>query len=299
MHTLIALVLAACLGISSLAEAKMSGPNGPFASAARAPMAPMPRPVYTAPVAPKLYIPPPPRPINIGPAPTSWHKTFPIMPANAPPRGTARTLGSTALSGSPGIGLPTRGLTGDAVSVSNGVHSASELVGQVNRASAAPLPAKPIGKPLDAAGAHLGKNFRKLQDGVYVNKNTRSVIKLKAGDEQNVLKAGEAGAFNSLKGVKGDGLTPHHMPQAAAGRTSYNEGGALVMRHDEHAATRTYGFKGVGTVGSDAKLTFREVLSKDIRDVRSIVGAKYNKGLRSVGAYYREKFPHLMDKDSR
>jgi RHS repeat-associated protein len=86
------------------------------------------------------------------------------------------------------------------------------------------------------------------------------------------VRAGEAGAFGSLKGVKGDGLTAHHIPQAAAGRTGYNEGGALVMTQAEHALTRTYGSKGIGTLRSDAGLSFRDVLATDIRDVRSIVG---------------------------
>lgn len=84
------------------------------------------------------------------------------------------------------------------------------------------------------------------------------------------------------------------MPQAAAGRTGYNEGGALVMTQAEHAATRTYGARGAGTLQSDAGLSFREVLSKDVRDVRSIVGPRYNEGLRDLINYYRQTFPDLM-----
>jgi hypothetical protein len=110
------------------------------------------------------------------------------------------------------------------------------------------------------------------------------------------VRAGEAGAFGSLNGLKGDGLTAHHMPQAAAGRTGYIEGGALVMTQAEHVATRTYGFKGVGTLQSDAGLSFRDVLARDIRDVRSIVGLKYNEGLRTLADYYRRNFPDLMGK---
>jgi hypothetical protein len=86
------------------------------------------------------------------------------------------------------------------------------------------------------------------------------------------------------------------MPQAAAGRTGYNEGGALVMTQAEHVATRTYGSKGVGTLQSDAGLSFRDVLARDIRDVRSIVGSKYNEGLRDLTDYYRRNFPDLMGK---
>ena len=68
------------------------------------------------------------------------------------------------------------------------------------------------------------------------------------------------------------------------------------MTQAEHVATRTYGFKGVGTLQSDAGLSFRDVLARDIRDVRSIVGLKYNEGLRTLADYYRRKFPDLMGK---
>ena len=61
-------------------------------------------------------------------------------------------------------------------------------------------------------------------------------------------------------------------------------------------ATRTYGSKGVGTLQSDAGLSFRDVLAKDIRDVRGIVGSKYNEGLRDLSDYYRRNFPDLMGK---
>ncbi|HEY8356841.1 MAG TPA: LysM peptidoglycan-binding domain-containing protein [Ramlibacter sp.] len=112
------------------------------------------------------------------------------------------------------------------------------------------------------------------------------------------VMAGEAGRFGGLhaRRVTGDGLTPHHMPQAGAGRTAYEDGGALVMTHAEHLQTRTWGSKGIGTLRSDAGLSFREVLYNDIRDVRSIVGTKYNAGLRDLADYYRRYYPDLMQK---
>lgn len=116
------------------------------------------------------------------------------------------------------------------------------------------------------------------------------------GQAAKGVRAGEAGAFGSLKGVKGDGLTAHHMPQAAAGRTGYSEGGALVMTQAEHVTTRTYGSKGVDTLQSEAGLSFRDVLARDIRDVGGIVGSKYNEGLRDLTDYYRRNFPDLMGK---
>ena len=68
------------------------------------------------------------------------------------------------------------------------------------------------------------------------------------------------------------------------------------MTQAEHAATRTYGARGAATRQSDVGLSFREVLSKDIRDVRSIVGPRYNEGMRDLIDYYRQTFPELMRK---
>jgi RHS repeat-associated protein len=108
--------------------------------------------------------------------------------------------------------------------------------------------------------------------------------------------AGQAGRFSTLKGVVGDGLTAHHMPQAALGRTSVAEGGALVMTTAEHQATRTFAGKGARTAAADAGKSFRDILAKDIKDVRGIVGSKYNEGLRDLIKYYSDNFPNLMSK---
>jgi hypothetical protein len=108
--------------------------------------------------------------------------------------------------------------------------------------------------------------------------------------------AGEAGRFSSLYGraVVGDGLTPHHMPQAALGFTSRGAGGALVMTTEEHAMTRTYGALGRIAAEQDAGMAFRDVLARDIRDVRQIVGPKYDQGLRDLLKYYYDNFPELI-----
>lgn len=108
--------------------------------------------------------------------------------------------------------------------------------------------------------------------------------------------AGQAGKFGKLAGVVGDDLTAHHMPQAALNLTGRAEGGALVMTTAEHKATRTFGAKGAVTAIEDAGVNFRVVLAKDIRDVRSIVGSKYNQGLQDLTKYYRENFPNLIGK---
>jgi hypothetical protein len=41
-------------------------------------------------------------------------------------------------------------------------------------------------------------------------------------------------------------------------------------------------------------MAFRDVLARDIRDIRRIVGAKYDEGLRTLLRYYRTHHPSLM-----
>lgn len=71
---------------------------------------------------------------------------------------------------------------------------------------------------------------------------------------------------------------------------------ALVVPHAEHLATRTWGPKGIQTLQQDVGLTFREVLYKDMRDVRKIVGPRYNEVIRDLLNYNRRNFPYLMQK---
>jgi hypothetical protein len=86
------------------------------------------------------------------------------------------------------------------------------------------------------------------------------------------------------------------MPQAALGFTGYGEGGALTMPHAEHLLTRTYGARGAVTAAQEAGLPFRTVLTRDISDVRSIVGSGYNQGLLDLIQYYRTNFSQLLAK---
>ncbi|WP_426990879.1 hypothetical protein ACKI2N_032150 [Cupriavidus sp. 30B13] len=112
------------------------------------------------------------------------------------------------------------------------------------------------------------------------------------------VKPGEAGRFGDLeaRAVTGDQLTPHHMPQAAARFTGRADGGALVLPEAEHMLTRTYGYKGAITAQNEASMPFRDVLARDIRDVRGIGGSRYNDGLKKLADYYRSNFPDLMNK---
>ena len=109
-----------------------------------------------------------------------------------------------------------------------------------------------------------------------------------------VVHENDAGRFGDLDpGTPGDGLTPHHMPQAAAGYTSRDDGGAVVMTQADHTLTRTYGTKGRITKAAESGLPFRTVLARDIHDLRSIGQTQhgdptyFNPGIKKLLAYYR------------
>ena len=113
-----------------------------------------------------------------------------------------------------------------------------------------------------------------------------------------LLKAGEGGRYSSLvsRGVVGDELVPHHMPQAALRFTTRLKGGALVVPDALHVRTRTFGYKGVIRARMEKDLPFRHVLARDIRDIRNLSGRMYNQGLRDVINYYRCSYPELFTK---
>lgn len=110
-----------------------------------------------------------------------------------------------------------------------------------------------------------------------------------------LVKENDAGRFGDLSpGKKGDGLEANHMPQDALHFTKRQEGGAIVMKAEDHALTRTYKNKGKATKAAETGLPFRTVLARDIRDLRRI-GEKqygdtghYNKGIRGLLKYYRD-----------
>jgi hypothetical protein len=65
------------------------------------------------------------------------------------------------------------------------------------------------------------------------------------------VQEGDVGAFGTLNGDTGDDLTPHHMPQDALHFLPRDDGGAIVITHDEHKQTRTYFSKGKITKQND------------------------------------------------
>ncbi|WP_165764968.1 RHS repeat domain-containing protein [Flavobacterium oreochromis] len=102
------------------------------------------------------------------------------------------------------------------------------------------------------------------------------------------VNAGDVGPFKDLAGLPGDGLTPHHMPQDALGHMPRAEGGCIVMPHDEHIQTRTYGAKGRATKKADLGRPFKDVLKDDIIDVKKIAPNKYDKSLEELIKFYED-----------
>lgn len=96
------------------------------------------------------------------------------------------------------------------------------------------------------------------------------------------------GRFGDLRKNRLPDEVPHHMPQDAANRgigMSRGDGPALGMTTGDHAATRTFSGRGNRTMREDAGLTPRQRLAKDVRDVRSLFGSKYTRGLLEVIQY--------------
>jgi hypothetical protein len=81
----------------------------------------------------------------------------------------------------------------------------------------------------------------------------------------------------------------------SATRVPANELGLSVQKFPFREVT-PYGFKGALTAQQEAGMAFRDVLARDIRDVRSITGSQYNEGLGDLVDYYRTNFPDLMQK---
>jgi len=104
-----------------------------------------------------------------------------------------------------------------------------------------------------AVGEHAatGAQFD-AEDRVFVGATSAAAVLPFFRRPSRPLQAGEAGRFGDLdaRGIVGDDLTPHHMPQAARGFTPYADGGALVLPRAEHMLTRTYAGRGGNCSGT-------------------------------------------------
>jgi RHS repeat-associated protein len=216
----------------------------------------------------------------------------PHNPSNPAP--SATSVLTTGLTSAAGTQQPTTSVLTTGLTSAAGTQQPTWFETQLKQA---------VGLTLVFAGAHRGPLYdpsapTPLQ--VYLDEAIATVsfeqqAALMMGPVA-VVSQGKAGSFASLDAgaVVGDAITPHHMPQAALRFTSYGEGGALAMEAGEHVMTRTYGSLGRVTAREAAGMAFRDVLARDMRDVRQIVGPKYDPGLRQLLRYYYDNFPILM-----
>jgi hypothetical protein len=111
------------------------------------------------------------------------------------------------------------------------------------------------------------------------------------------LKVGEVGSYGELsaRGKVGDKISPHHMPQAKQGFSDYRKGGSIAMDEADHKLTRTYGRAGADVYAREKNLPFRNVLARDIWDLRQF-GDKYRQGSRDMIRWYRRHHPNLIDR---
>ncbi|WP_203685184.1 hypothetical protein, partial [Actinoplanes siamensis] len=115
----------------------------------------------------------------------------------------------------------------------------------------------------------------------------------------------EVGRFGDLDGRSRvrDDLTPNHIPQAASGRIdNYRDYAAHMMKDADHRLTRTYGGAGRRTARLDAGLTNRQVVARDLWDLRSIGQKQYgdpsyfNEDIKGILNYYRSNNPDLLER---
>lgn len=112
------------------------------------------------------------------------------------------------------------------------------------------------------------------------------------------LVEGKVGRFGDLdaRRVKGDGLTPHHMPQAAQRFTSREDGAAVMMRTGQHEQTRSFFGAGRILLQQEEGLPFRSVLARDLWDYHQIEPQRARDVIPAVLEYYRANIPQLIAK---
>ncbi|MEK0317033.1 RHS repeat-associated core domain-containing protein [Cohnella sp. 56] len=98
------------------------------------------------------------------------------------------------------------------------------------------------------------------------------------------------GSFKAVDATKGSDEVGHHIAQNAYNKTqgiSRNDGPAVLMKKDDHAKTRTFAGKGKAAMREDTELGLngRERMAKDVWDVKSKFGRKYNDNLKKAVRY--------------
>jgi RHS repeat-associated protein len=121
----------------------------------------------------------------------------------------------------------------------------------------------------------------------------------KVDDTKSIVNTG--GRFGDLNKTKGADEVAHHIPQDALNRTttglSRADGPALGMTKADHALTNTFAGRGVKALREGLELTARQVVARDVRNVRSIAKSQhgnirhYNQGLLQMIGYAKTLGP--------
>gem|GEM_PF-3938786 len=96
------------------------------------------------------------------------------------------------------------------------------------------------------------------------------------------------GRFATLDKAGLDGEVGHHMAQNAYNKTigvSRGDGPALGMLIEDHELTRTFSGRGARTMQKDAGMTAKQRMNADIRDIRTLFGNKYDRGIKEMRDY--------------
>ncbi|MEW6738202.1 MAG: hypothetical protein AB1489_43410, partial [Acidobacteriota bacterium] len=101
--------------------------------------------------------------------------------------------------------------------------------------------------------------------------------------------ANTGGRYGDLRKLAGPDENAHHVPQKGAKITPEIDGPAVGMTRADHSQTRTYKGRGREALKTDAHLTPRQRLAKDIRDLRTLFGSKYRKGSMEAIKYARQR----------
>ena len=149
-----------------------------------------------------------------------------------------------------------------------------------------------------AAAIRLGARDVDAAAGIAKNVDNATDAARAAGSGGGSGIVNHGGRFADLDRAKLPGEVGHHMPQNAYNRDvtgiSRADGPALGMTVQDHAKTRTFGGSGLGTINRERGLSPREVLTRDISDIRQNFGAKYERGIAEMMDYV-EALPQFRE----
>lgn len=144
-------------------------------------------------------------------------------------------------------------------------------------------------------GTTIGKSFINVFKGAPKGKTVTGLPK-NGSKTHFVGSSGDryGDIVNDLQGVlRNNHLEINHMPSAKwnslqVNGLSHKNGGAILMEKSDHKLTRTYGNPNKKISREESNLSFKEVYSRDIKDIKSNFGNKYNKAIKQTTKYYKK-----------